>query len=174
MFGDKKSLKDSERSLISETVSIDGTVNSSGAIDVAGLVKGPVYSKEIVIKETGSISGGVEAETVEIHGHLDGKVSAVVGTHTHVPTADHQILDKGTAYITDVGMSGDYNSIIGMNKDDALNRFLHPNNKKTKLEVSSGEPTLCAVEIETSLNGLSKSINPLRLGGKLEQVFLKT
>ena len=76
MFGDKKSLKDSERSLISETVSIDGTVNSSGAIDVDGLVKGPVYSKEIVIKETGSISGGVEAETVEIHGHLDGKVSA--------------------------------------------------------------------------------------------------
>ena len=76
MFGGKKSLKDSERSLISETVSIDGTVNSSGAIDVAGLVKGPVYSKEIVIKETGSISGGVEAETVEIHGHLDGKVSA--------------------------------------------------------------------------------------------------
>ena len=50
MFGDKKSIKDSERSLISETVSIDGTVNSSGAIDVAGLVKGPVYSKEIVIK----------------------------------------------------------------------------------------------------------------------------
>ena len=77
MFGDKKKkLTDSERSLISETVSIEGTINSSGAIDVAGLVKGPVYSKEIVIKETGSISGGVEAETVEIHGHLDGKVSA--------------------------------------------------------------------------------------------------
>ena len=69
MFGDKKSLKDTERSLISETVSIDGTVNSSGAIDVAGLVKGPVYSKRYN-KETGSISGGVEAETVEIHGHL--------------------------------------------------------------------------------------------------------
>ena len=78
MFGDKKSIKDTERSLISETVSIDGTVNSSGAIDVAGLVKGPVYSKEIVIKETGSISGGVEAETVEIHGHLDGKGSSGV------------------------------------------------------------------------------------------------
>ena len=80
MFGsDKKKIgerKDTERSLISETVSIDGTINSSGAIDVAGLIKGPVYSKEIVIKETGSISGGVEAETVEIHGHLDGKVSA--------------------------------------------------------------------------------------------------
>ena len=70
-------------------------------------------------------------------------------------------------------MSGDYNSIIGMNKEDALNRFLYPN-KKARLEVSSGEPTLCAVVVETSNNGLSKSINPLRLGGKLEQVFLKT
>ena len=75
MFGDKKSIKDSERSLISETVSIDGTVNSSGTIDVAGLVKGPVYSKEIVIKETGSISGGVEADSRNSW-TLDGKVSA--------------------------------------------------------------------------------------------------
>tara|TARA_B100001063_G_C16734406_1_gene541166 strand:- start:253 stop:726 length:474 start_codon:yes stop_codon:yes gene_type:complete len=78
MFGsDKnKAIKDTERSLISETVSIEGTVNSSGAIDIAGLVKGPVFSKEIVIKETGSISGQVEAEQVEIYGHLDGKISA--------------------------------------------------------------------------------------------------
>ena len=75
MFGDKKSLKDTERSLISETVSIDGTVNSSGAIDVAGLVKGPVYSKELIVRDTGSITGTIEADDVEIHGHLDGKVS---------------------------------------------------------------------------------------------------
>ena len=75
MFGDKKSLKDTERSLISETVSIDGTVNSSGAIDVAGLVKGPVYSKEIIIRETGSITGSIEGDHIEIHGHLDGKVA---------------------------------------------------------------------------------------------------
>ena len=76
MFGDKKKkLTDSERSLISETVSIEGTINSSGAIDVAGLVKGPVYSKEIIIRETGSITGTLEADHVEIHGHLDGKVS---------------------------------------------------------------------------------------------------
>ena len=76
MFGDKKNkLTDSERSLISETVSIEGTINSSGAIDVAGLVKGPVYSKEIIIRETGSITGSVEGEHIEIHGHLDGKVS---------------------------------------------------------------------------------------------------
>ncbi len=76
MFGDKKNkLKDSERSLISETVSVEGTINSSGAIDVAGLIKGPVYSKEIIIRETGSITGSIEGDHVEIHGHLDGKVS---------------------------------------------------------------------------------------------------
>ena len=77
MFGDKKiKIKDSERSLISETVSIEGTINSSCAIDVAGLIKGPVYSKELIIRDTGSITGTIEADTVEIHGHLDGKVSA--------------------------------------------------------------------------------------------------
>ena len=101
MFGDKKSLKDSERSLISETVSIDGTVNSSGAIDVAGLVKGPVYSKEIVIKETGSISGGVEAETVEIHGHLDGKVSA-----------DNVVIGSSGVVKGDIEFSNNLNQVI--------------------------------------------------------------
>jgi cytoskeletal protein CcmA (bactofilin family) len=76
MFGDKKNkLKDSERSLISETVSIEGTINSSGAIDVAGLVKGPVFSKEIIVRETGSITGSIEADHVEIYGHMDGKIS---------------------------------------------------------------------------------------------------
>ena len=76
MFGDKKKITDSERSLISETVSIEGTINSSGAIDVAGLVKGPVYSKEIIVRETGSVTGTIEADRVEVHGHLDGKISS--------------------------------------------------------------------------------------------------
>ena len=76
MFGDKKNkLKDSERSLISETVSIEGTINSSGAIDIAGLVKGPVISREIIVRETGSITGSIEGDHVEIHGHMDGKIS---------------------------------------------------------------------------------------------------
>ncbi len=76
MFGDKKNkIKDSERSLISETVSIEGTINSSGAIDIAGLVKGPVISKEIIIRETGSITGSIEGDHIEIHGHMDGKVA---------------------------------------------------------------------------------------------------
>jgi cytoskeletal protein CcmA (bactofilin family) len=76
MFGDKKNkIKDTERSLISETVSVEGTINSSGAIDVAGLVKGPVISKEIVIRETGSVTGSIEGDRVEVHGHMDGKIS---------------------------------------------------------------------------------------------------
>tara|TARA_A100001011_G_scaffold395174_1_gene489409 strand:+ start:5291 stop:5764 length:474 start_codon:yes stop_codon:yes gene_type:complete len=84
MFGDKKNkIKDSERSLISETMSVEGTINSSGAIDVAGLIKGPVISKEIIIRETGSITGSIEADHVEIHGHMDGKIAGediVVGS----------------------------------------------------------------------------------------------
>tara|TARA_B100001094_G_C18118577_1_gene765509 strand:+ start:567 stop:1028 length:462 start_codon:yes stop_codon:yes gene_type:complete len=76
MFGDKKNkLTDSERSLISETVSVEGTINSSGSIEIAGLVKGPVYSKEIIVRETGSIVGSIEAEHIEIYGHMDGKIS---------------------------------------------------------------------------------------------------
>ena len=75
MFGDSKKIKDSERSLISETVSIEGTINSSGAIDVAGLIKGPVISKEIVVRETGSITGSIEGDVVEVHGHMDGKIT---------------------------------------------------------------------------------------------------
>ena len=60
-------------------------------------------------------------------GHLfDGKATMVVGTHTHVPTSDHRIMEKGTAYQTDLGMSGDYNSVIGMNKDNSLKKFFHP------------------------------------------------
>ena len=76
MFGDKKNkITDSERSLISETVSVEGTINSSGAIDVAGLVKGPVFSKQIIVRETGSIVGSIEADHVEVYGHMEGKIS---------------------------------------------------------------------------------------------------
>ena len=165
---------------------------AAGTIGVANLMTNlfmtrsePVFDTIPEILKFFNLNDNVNFSLIDVHGEassekmaianaLDGEVSAVVGTHTHVPTADYQILEKGTAYITDVGMSGDYNSIIGMNKDEAINRFMHPNSKKSRLEVSSGEPTLCAVVIETNGNGLSKSINPLRLGGKLEQMYLKT
>ena len=143
----------------------------------------PVFEKIPEITNSLKLKINVDFSIVDVHGEassekmalgfaLDGNVSAVVGTHTHVPTADYQILENWTAYITDVVMSGDYNSIIGMNKKDALNRFRFPDNKKSRLEVSSGDPTLCGVIIESHTNGLSKSINPLRLGGKLEQTLL--
>ena len=162
----------------------------AGTIGVANIMTNlfmsksdPVFDKIPLIINDLKLTINVDFSLVDVHGEassekmaigfaLDGNVSAVVGTHTHVPTADHQILENGTAYITDVGMSGDYNSIIGMNKNDALKRFMYPNKKKSRLEVSSGEPTLCGVVIETDTNGLSKSINPLRLGGKLEQTSL--
>ena len=81
MFGNKKTdaprpLNDTGRSLISETLSLEGTLRTSGAIDIAGLIKGPVYTNDLVIKETGSIIGPVETDKIEIHGHLEGKVVA--------------------------------------------------------------------------------------------------
>ena len=81
MFGSKKSatprpLNDSGRSLISETFSLEGTLRTSGAIDIAGLIKGAVYTTDLVIKETGSILGPVEADKIEIYGHLEGKIVA--------------------------------------------------------------------------------------------------
>ena len=81
MFGNKKAdaprpLNDSGRSLISETFSLEGTLRTSGAIDIAGLIKGPVYTNDLIIKETGSIIGPVETDKIEIHGHLEGKVVA--------------------------------------------------------------------------------------------------
>tara|TARA_B100002051_G_C16502354_1_gene518516 strand:+ start:308 stop:778 length:471 start_codon:yes stop_codon:yes gene_type:complete len=81
MFGSKKTsnprpLNDSGRSLISETFSLEGTLRTSGAIDIAGLIKGPVYTNDLIIKETGSIVGPIETDKIEIYGHLEGKIVA--------------------------------------------------------------------------------------------------
>jgi 2',3'-cyclic-nucleotide 2'-phosphodiesterase len=100
---------------------------------------------------------------------LDGRVSLVAGTHTHVPTADARILPGGTAYITDIGMCGDYDSVIGMEKTEAVNRFVRkiPGGR---LEPASGEATLCAVYLETDdETGLARRVAPVRLGGHLAE-----
>src|SRR5207237_1616026 len=82
-------------------------------------------------------------------GHFcDGRASLVVGTHTHAPTADHQILPGGTAFISDVGMSGDYDSVIGMVKHEPVNRFIR-RIPSSRFEPALGEATLCAVAVET-------------------------
>jgi len=103
-------------------------------------------------------------------GHVcDGRVSLVVGSHSHVPTADHQVLPKGTAYQTDAGMCGDYNSVIGMDKTEPLNRFTRkiPGGR---FEPAGGEGTLCGVFVETdNASGLARRVAPVRLGGRLAQ-----
>ena len=138
MFGDKKNkIKDSERSLISETVSIEGTINSSGAIDVAGLVKGPVISKELIVRDTGSITGTIEADDVEIHGHLDGKVSAqniVIGA-TGTVKGD---IEFGVNLRTENGADIDgYIKKTSGSKSKLADSFLF--NKKDKKDTSSTE-----------------------------------
>ncbi|HLN09639.1 MAG TPA: TIGR00282 family metallophosphoesterase, partial [Xanthobacteraceae bacterium] len=99
-------------------------------------------------------------------GHfVDGRASLVVGTHTHTPTADHQILPCGTAFMSDVGMTGDYDSVIGMAKDEPLNRFTRKI-PSAKFEPALGPATLCAVAVETDdRTGLARAIAPVRLGG---------
>ena len=100
--------------------------------------------------------------------HLaDGRASLVVGSHTHVPTADGQILPGGTAYLSDVGMTGDYDLVIGMAKEIALQRF-RSHVPGPRLTPAMGEATLCAVYVETDeRTGLARRIAPLRIGGRL-------
>lgn len=99
--------------------------------------------------------------------HVDGRASLVVGTHTHVPTADAQILPRGTGYQSDAGMCGDYDSVIGMQKEGASMRFL----KKLpgeRLAPAEGEATICGVFVETDDGtGLARRIAPVRQGGRL-------
>jgi metallophosphoesterase (TIGR00282 family) len=99
----------------------------------------------------------------------DSRASLVVGTHTHVPTADHRIMPGGTAFMTDAGMTGDFDSVIGMNKDEPLNRFLRKL-PGSKFEAASGPATLCGVAVETDdATGLALKVAAVRLGGTLSQ-----
>jgi 2',3'-cyclic-nucleotide 2'-phosphodiesterase len=99
----------------------------------------------------------------------DGRVSLMVGTHTHAPTADHRILPGGSAFVSDVGMTGDFNSVIGMNKDEPLNRFLRKI-PGSKFEPATGVATLCAIAVETNdKTGLATKVGAVRLGGVLEE-----
>ncbi len=126
------------------------------------------------------LKGDADAIIIDMHaettsekqamGHfIDGKVTAVVGTHTHAPTADHRILAGGTAFISDVGMSGDYDSVIGMAKDEPLSRFLR-RISSGRFEVADGPATLCGLAIETDdATGLARRVGAVRIGPHLEQ-----
>ena len=103
-------------------------------------------------------------------GHfLDGRVSVVVGTHTHVPTGDHRILPGGTAFQTDAGMTGDYDSVIGMVKDEPLSRFLR-RIPSSKFEAAMGPATLCGLAVETDdATGLAQKVSAVRIGARLDE-----
>jgi len=102
-------------------------------------------------------------------GHFcDGRASLVVGTHSHVPTADAQILPGGTAYQTDAGACADYDSVIGMDKFEPVQRFVKKMSG-ARFTPATGPATLCAVFVETNVRGIAARIEPVRVGGRLKQ-----
>ncbi|MDF1620259.1 TIGR00282 family metallophosphoesterase [Pseudothioclava nitratireducens] len=125
------------------------------------------------------LGGLAQAVLVDVHceatsekmamGHwCDGRASMVVGTHTHVPTGDAQILEKGTAYLTDAGMCGDYNSVIGMEKAEPMRRFI-TGMARDRFTPAAGEATLSGFYIETDdRSGLAKLAHHVRIGGRLQ------
>ncbi len=112
----------------------------------------------------------VTSEKYAMGHHADGRASLVVGTHTHVPTADAQILAGGTAFQCDAGMTGDYDSVIGMTKDEPLQRFTR-RIPTGRFQPADGEATLCGVAIETGSDGLARKISPVRIGGRLKTIL---
>ena len=99
----------------------------------------------------------------------DGRASLVVGTHTHVPTGDHRIMPGGTAYMSDAGMCGDYDSVLGMAKDEPLRRFLQKT-PGARLEAASGPGTLSGVAVETDpRTGLAVRVAAVRIGPNLDE-----
>jgi 2',3'-cyclic-nucleotide 2'-phosphodiesterase len=125
---------------------------------------------------------GCDAALVDFHaeatsekmamGHFcDGRASVVIGTHSHVPTADAQILHAGTAYQTDAGACADYDSVIGMEKTEPLQRFTRKLSSG-RMTPAQGPATLCGIFLETDDNtGLAKRIDPVRLGGRLKETL---
>ena len=113
--------------------------------------------------------GEITSEKMAIGHFFDGEATCVVGTHTHVPTADTRILEKGTAYQTDIGMCGDYNSVIGMNKENSIKRFLKDKDAMKHFP-AEGEGTLSGVIVETDTKtGLAKNVIRIINGGSLNK-----
>ena len=128
--------------------------------------------KKIILKKNVDFSivdfhGEITSEKMAIGHFFDGVSTCVVGTHTHVPTADTRILENGTAYQTDIGMCGDYNSVIGMNKDNSLKKFFKDKNA-IKHFPADGEGTLSGIIVEADIEtGLAKKVTRFISGGSL-------
>jgi metallophosphoesterase (TIGR00282 family) len=140
----------------------------------------PFSCVDEILKEY-TLGQNIDAIIVDFHGeassekmamghHLDGRVSLVVGTHTHVPTADTHIMAGGTAFQSDAGMCGDYDSVIGFNKEISVANF-QTKFREERNQPASGDATLCGVLVETDrVTGLAKSVRPVRVGGVLPSV----
>lgn len=116
------------------------------------------------------IHAEANSEKMAMGHYLDGRVSAVIGSHTHVPTNDAHILAGGTAYQTDAGMCGNYDSVIGMEKSTVIKRFTTKVTKGNRMTAATGPATVCGVIIETDdKTGLATAITPIKLGGVLTQ-----
>lgn len=154
-------------------------INAMGRVTIEPVLDDPFPAVEREL-EACPMGAGCDAVLLDFHaeatsekmamGHFcDGRASLVVGTHTHAPTADHLVLAGGTAYQTDAGMTGDYDSVIGMDKAEPMQRFLRKLPIE-KMKPAEGEATLCGVFVETDdVTGLAKRIAPIRVGGKLMQ-----
>ena len=137
-----------------------------------------VFQEAQKIKKNMTLKKDVDFLVVDFHGEItsekmatghffDGDATCVVGTHTHVPTADTRILEKGTAYQTDIGMCGDYNSVIGMNKENSIKSFLKDKDA-IKHYPAEGEGTLSGVIVEADTKtGLAKNVTRIIDGGSL-------
>ena len=129
-------------------------------------------SKKLILKKNVDFlvvdfHGEITSEKMAIGHFFDGLSTCVVGTHTHVPTADTRILEKGTAYQTDIGMCGDYNSVIGMDKENSIKRFFKDKGAIAHFP-ADGEGTLSGIIVETDFEtGLAKKITRLINGGSL-------
>ena len=115
--------------------------------------------------------GEITSEKMAMGAFFDGKATIVVGTHTHVPTLDYRILSNGTAYQTDLGMCGDYNSVIGMNKENSIKKFLKDSSAKKHFP-ALGEATISGLLVNASNEtGLAKTVQPIIFGGDLESTI---
>ena len=113
--------------------------------------------------------GEITSEKNAIGHFFDGKATLVIGTHTHIPTNDARVLKNGTAYQTDAGMCGDYDSVIGMNKDNSLNRFMKKDS--VKHYPAKGDATLCGVIVDCNIEtGLANKIESYIFGGQLNNI----
>ncbi len=115
------------------------------------------------------IHGEITSEKMALGHLLDGKVTTVVGTHTHVPTSDTKILKNGTAYQTDLGMCGDYDSVIGMNKENSIKKFKKDPSAENHFP-ANGDASICGVIVDADdKTGLARNINQIIIGGNLKQ-----